>query len=85
MQIECKACGTLSNANLTPYNFQYGSAEGIPVYSCETCGSHYIKLFSHAMLVKEQYGRYVPMGELVMNAFVEQEKENWDDVNWLFV
>ena len=85
MQIKCENCKTISNAILSQHTFQSGYTECIPVYSCENCGEHYIKLFSHAMLVKNQQGRYTPVGELIVNAFIEDEKEYWDGVNWILI
>lgn len=85
MQIRCKSCSSINNAILSPYIFQSGCLDEIPVYSCENCGENYIKLFSHAMLVKNQTGRYTPVGELIVDAFIEDEKEPWDEVNWILL
>lgn len=69
MQIRCSKCEKTSNAILNEITLSIGSNSNIPVYNCENCGAHYIKVFSHAMLVEFIDKELKPVGELIYNGF----------------
>ena len=70
MQIKCSKCGKTNNANLTEFTLSYGCSSDIPIYNCENCGAHYIKIFSHAMQIDLVNKLFKPVGELIYNGFV---------------
>jgi len=72
MQIKCSKCGKTNNAILTELTLSYESVSNIPIYNCENCGTHYIKLFSHAMQIDCTKEALNPVGELIYNGFSER-------------
>jgi len=72
MQIKCSKCGRTNNAILTELTISYASFPDIPIYNCENCGAHYIRIFSHAMQIGLIDKELKPVGELIYNGFLEQ-------------
>jgi formate dehydrogenase maturation protein FdhE len=72
MQIKCSKCGQNSNAILSKLTLSYDSFADIPVYNCENCCAHYIKIFSHAMQIGLVNKTLKPVRELIYNGFSEQ-------------
>lgn len=70
MQIKCSKCGETNNAILTGLTLSYGLSSDIPIYNCEKCGTHYIKIFSHAMRIDLINKELKPVGELIYNGFL---------------
>jgi uncharacterized Zn finger protein len=70
MQIRCSRCGKTNNAILTQLTLSYGLSSDIPIYNCENCGCHYIKIFSHAMQIALIDDKLKPVGEIIYNGFL---------------
>ena len=70
MQIKCSKCGKTNNAILTGLTLSYESVPNVPIYNCESCGAHYIKIFSHAMQIALVNKALKPVGELIYNGFL---------------
>lgn len=74
MQISCSNCDVTSGVILSEYKFSCSDMENVPVYQCKICGSYYIKMFSHGIKVVMQNGRLVPVGDLIINMFAENDR-----------